>query len=164
MNSSAKFIKVIGLSAAIFMIGTAVADPGAGEYEGLAGRVFAVTAEVEYSDDPGLPAGTVFENCYYFNVDGTWSDPLYPDFGVDVPGYWVQHSTLPKVTYTATVSEAAVADGPFEGLLLTQNGTVNAGMGEGQQKLLAYTTVYFEGWPFIEVVSRGRAVDSCPLF
>jgi len=151
--------------AALTLSNSGIADPGAGgAFDGLAGRIFAVEAKVVYSDDPLLPAGTVFNNCYYFNADGSWFDPLYPDIGVAVPGYWVQHADLPKIMYTATVSESAVADGDFDGLLLTQTGVVAQSQGEGRQKLLAYTNVYFEGWPIIEVVSRGDAVEACPYF
>ena len=150
--------------AALLAAAPGLTDPGAGGHDGLSGRIFAVEAHVVYSDDPGLPAGTVFNNCYHFNADGTWFDPLYPDLGSAVPGAWVQHADSPKIAYTATVSEAAVLGGPYEGLLLTQNGVVNSLQDNGQQKLLAYTIVYFAGWPFIEVESRGRSVDSCPYF
>jgi hypothetical protein len=157
-------VKRVALLSVLLISASAAADPGAGEFEGLAGLTFDVTAEVTYSDDPALPAGTVFENCYFFNEDGVWFDPLYPDFGVAIPGYWVQHSMLPKITYTATVSETAAAGGPFAGLMLTQNGVVTPGPDNGNKKLLAYTTVYFGGWPIVEVVSIGRAVDDCPYF
>ena len=163
--------KITILAASLLILATlamsdrGMADPGAGgEFKGLAGRIFAVEAKVVYSDDPLLPTGTVFNNCYYFNADGSWFDPLYPDIGMAVPGYWVQHADLPKIMYTATVSESAVGDGVFAGLLLTQTGVVTQSQGEGRQKLLAYTNVYFEGWPFIEVVSQGDAVEACPYF
>jgi hypothetical protein len=144
--------------------GPAAADLGAGDFEGLANRVFAVEAWVVYSVDPTLPEGTVFENCYSFNADGTWFDPLYPDLGSAVPGVWVQYAESPKILYSATVSESAVSGGPYAGLLLTQNGIVNTTEDNGRQKLLAYTTVYFEGFPIIDVVANGRSVASCPYF
>ncbi len=164
MIARASHIKSIVVAATLLVAGPGIADPGAGEFEGLSGRIFAVEATVVYSDDPALPAGTVFNNCYYFNADGSWFDPLYPDLGVAVPGVWVQYADLPKIAYTATVSESAVAGGDYEGLLLTQNGVVNQSKGKGRQKLRAYTTVYFAGWPFIDVVAEGDATDSCPYF
>lgn len=164
MNRTIMLAASLLIVATLAMSDRGMADPGAGPYNGLAGRIFAVEAKVVYSDDPLLPAGTVFNNCYHFNADGSWFDPLYPDISAAVPGYWVQHTDLPKIKYTATVSESAVGDGAFAGLLLTQTGLVRQSQGNGRQKLLAYTNVYFEGWPFIEVVSRGDAVEACPYF
>lgn len=164
MITRASQIRNVVFVAALIAAGPGMADPGAGDFEGLAGRIFAVEATVVYSDDPAFPAGTVFDNCYYFNADGSWFDPLYPNLGSAVPGMWVQHADLPKIAYTATVSESAVAGGDYEGLLLSQNGVVHPSQGTGRQKLRAYTTAYFAGWPFLDVVSEGHAVDSCPYF
>ena len=164
MKTITNYLGRIAAVASLFVAAPGLTEPGAGGMEGLEGRIFAVEARVVRSEDPGLPAGTVFNNCYYFNADGTWFDPLYPDRGSAVPGFWVQHVQSPKIRYTATVSESAVTGGPYEGLSLTQNGTVNSAEDNGRQKLLAYTTVYFGGWPIIDVVSEGRVVDSCPNF
>lgn len=127
---------------------------------GLAGRIFAVDAEVTLSLDPAFPAGTTFQNCYYFNEDGTWFDPLFPDFGIAVPGGWIQHTELPKISYTATV---AASDETF-GLTLIQSGTVGPPRGAAMQKIRAYTTVWVGALPVVEVLSNGRSVDECPYF
>lgn len=127
---------------------------------GLAGRIFAVDAEVTLSLDPAFPAGTTFQNCYYFNEDGSWFDPLFPDFGIAVPGGWTQHTELPKISYTATV---AASDDTF-GLTLIQNGIVHPASGASMQKIRAYTTVWVGALPVVEVLSKGRAVEECPYF
>lgn len=84
-----------------------MADPRAGSFDSLTSRISAVEANVAYSGDPLLTAGAVCNNCYHFNTDGNWFDPPYPDIGVAVPGYRVRHADLPKIIYTATVSESA---------------------------------------------------------
>ena len=127
---------------------------------GLAGRIFAVDAEVTMSLDPAFPAGTTFQNCYFFNEDGSWFDPLFPDFGIAVPGGWIQHTELPRISYTATV---AASDDTF-GLTLIQNGTVGPPRGTAMQKIRAYTTVWIGALPVVEVLSNGRSVAECPYF
>lgn len=129
--------------------------------DNLAGRIFAVDAEVTFSLDPAFPAGTAFQNCYFFDEDGVWFDPLFPDFGIAVPGGWRQHTGFPKIGYTATV---APSDATF-GLTLIQNGQVTPPpRGNGHAKLRAYTTVWVEALPVVEVLSVGRAVEECPYF
>ena len=104
--------------------------------------------------------GDTFKNCYYFNEDGTWDDPLFPSPLFPVPGVWVQHTELPKIIYTATVPI------PDAGFLLIQNGTVNPSRGKAKQRLTAYTAVFAAGIAgngvFSEIESRGRAVEDCP--
>lgn len=150
----------VGFIAGLGIVSSAGAEPARpDELNGLAGRTFAIEAEIVYSIDPGSPVGLVFENCYTFNEDGSWIDPLW--FPGDViPGVWVQHTELPKIKYTATVTAS-------DPLLLIQNGEVNPSRGKGNQKLTAYTMVFFveDGDPLlvVEVVSRGRAVETCPF-
>ncbi|HKJ16214.1 MAG TPA: hypothetical protein VJ984_02550 [Xanthomonadales bacterium] len=145
-----------------FAINDVMADPPEHSNE-LSGRIYAVHAEVVGSLDPGFPVGTEFDNCYSFNEDGTWFDPLYPDFGIAVPGVWIQHDDRPQLDYTATVANQSETPG----LLLIQNGTATPGPANGSSKLVAYTTVFLidEGnLPVVEVKSVGEAVDSCPYF
>ena len=162
------------LTATIFGILVCVgiaASAGAGSHDSLAGKVFAVRAEVTFSLDPSFPAGTTFNNCYTFNEDGSWDDPLFPDFSAPIPGVWVQYTERPKIRYTATVSALA------PGLLLIQNGTVKPGRdndddsdsdsdsdGKRASKLTAYTTVFVNDLRVVDVLSKGKAVDTCPYF
>lgn len=150
----------VGFIAGLGIVSSAGAEPARpDELNGLAGRTFAIEAEIVYSIDPESPVGLVFENCYTFNEDGSWIDPLWFP-GEVIPGVWVQHTELPKIQYTATVTAS-------DPLLLIQNGVVNPSRGKGNQKLTAYTTVFAveNGDPLlvVEVVSRGRAVETCPF-
>lgn len=156
MKINSGYAAAIGLILISAIASSAGADPGRSEpLGGLSGRVFAVEAEILFSLDPSSPVGLVFENCYTFNEDGSWEDPLFP-LG-PFPGVWVQHTELPKILYTATVDDA------FPGLLLIQNGTVHPSRGKGVQRLTAYTTVFDQGVPVVEVLSKGKAVESCPF-
>lgn len=143
----------------------------AGSHNSLAGKVFAVRAEVIFSLDPTFPAGTTFNNCYTFNEDGSWEDPLFPDISAPIPGVWVQYTERRKIRYTATVSALA------PGLLLIQNGTVRPGRhndgdsdsdsdsdGKKPSKLTAYTSVFVNDLRVVDVLSKGKAVDTCPYF
>jgi hypothetical protein len=128
-------------------------------FGGLSGAIFAVEAEVVASLDPGFPEGLVFDNCYFFNEDGSWYDPLFPYPNSDIVGIWVQHADLPHIEYTATVADASHAP-----VILIQNGTVVAGPGVGKQKILAYTTaVVAPAVVAVEVVSVGHRVETCPF-
>ena len=155
------FTALIGMVFCLGIADSAIATPdNSGPLNGLSGRVFAVEAEVLFTLDSDATGevGSTFENCYYFNEDGSWEDPLFPAPGYVVPGVWVQHTELPKIIYTATVPIAA------EGLLLIQNGTVNPSRGKAKQRLTAYTSVFIEGLGlFVEVESRGRSVEECPF-
>lgn len=156
---------LLGIIAGVGMIGSLAghADDD-GPFGGLAGTVFVVRAEVVASVDPGLPVGTVFDNCYHFYEDGIWFDPLYPEPGFGVPGVWVQHAERPKIAYTATVADQSVTPG----LLLIQNGTVTPGPASGKKaQVVAYTTVFSvaeENLPLVEVKSVGVGADACPFF
>lgn len=155
------FTALVGTIVCLGIAVSATATPDNSEpLNGLGGRVFAVEAEVLFTLDPGETGevGSTFENCYYFNADGSWVDPLFPSPDYVVPGVWVQHTELPKIIYTATVPIAA------QGLLLIQNGTVNPSRGKAKQRLTAYTSVFIEGIGlFVEVESRGRSVEECPF-
>ena len=155
----------LGIIAGLGMTGSMAAHAdNDGPFGGLAGTVFVVRAEVVASLDPGFPAGTVFDNCYHFYEDGTWFDPLYPDFGIAVPGVWIQHADRPKISYTATVADQSETPG----LLLIQNGTVTPGPANGKKaQVVAYTMVFSiadENLPLIEVKSVGVGADTCPFF
>lgn len=157
----------LGIVAGLGMTGSIVGHAeNDGPFGGLAGTVFAVRAEVVASIDPD-EVGFEFDNCYYFNEDGTWVDPLYPDFDFDSPGalgVWVQHTDRPKISYTATVANQVETPG----LLLIQNGTVTPGPANGKKaQVVAYTTVFLiEGdtVPLVEVKSTGEGMDTCPFF
>ena len=143
--------------AIIFSFG--ITSSAAAGGSGLAGKIFAVKAQVVHSLNPDFPVGLTFDNCYFFNEDGSWFDPLYPELGSAVPGIWIQHDDRPWITYTATVADPSLVPG----LLLIQNGRVTSR--SRKQKLLAYTSVIVDGTLLVvEVVSKGRVVDSCPFF
>ncbi len=137
---------------------SARAGIGAGPREsqrlrGLGGRVFAVHVE-ELS-----PPGPGFDNCYTFLADGTFVDPLF--FGPPgVPGTWTQHSVGAATTYTAT-AEFEIPDGPT--ITLVQEGTVTPARGRGVLQLEANTTVFVDGAPAADFLSRGQEVDDCPF-
>jgi len=155
----------LGVIASLGLLGSLASHAeGDGPFDGLAGTVFVVHAEVVASLDASLPAGTAFDNCYHFFEDGTWFDPLYPEFGFGVSGVWVQHTDRPKIAYTATVANQSETPG----LLLIQNGTVTPGPANGKKaQVVAYTTVYSiaeENLPLIEVKSVGVGTDTCPFF
>ena len=162
-------IKVIvamaaGLGLGLGLIGSATADDSDG---GLAGRVFAVQAELRLSLDPTYPPGSVFDSCFYFNEDGTWLDPLWPDVPADaVPGVWFQHAEHPKIAYTATVPASPAT---FD-LLYIQQGLVWPNPANGRQKLHAYSSAWYtdpgsgQTFAVFELEIRGEAVDECPYF
>ena len=156
------FSALIGVVLSLGIVVSVTAKPDNSKpLSGLEGRIFAVEAEIVYTLSPGDTGevGSTFNNCYYFNEEGEWVDPLFPDPSGNfvVPGVWVQHTELPKIIYTATVPIAS------EGLLLIQNGAVNPSRGKARQRLTAYTSLFVEGVGlFVEVVSRGRSVEECP--
>ena len=152
--------------------GHVMADPvkdREGLLDSLAERAFAVTAEIVFSADPGasgLDVGDTFANCYIFEADNVWIDPLFPAPGLPVLGGWVQHSEGPSLQYTASITSTVLSGVPS----LTQNGIVSPSRGESRNRLLAYTTVWVEDQPFIEVISQGEEVPiedigtECPAF
>lgn len=130
----------------------------------LAGRIFVVRAELRHSLDPLYPAGSHWNACFWFHEDGTWVDPLWPDYGIAVPGVWYQHSAKPKISYTTTVPASTAT---FD-LLYIQRGEVWPSQDNAQQKLHAYSSAWStdpgsgETVAIYEFEIRGRAVDECP--
>ena len=151
MKSTAGLSAVLALAA-----GVTGASVWADSDPGLAGKVFAIEAEVLFS--PSFPAGTVLNNCYTFNEDGTWDDPYFPDPYAPLPGVWVQHTDGPRISYTAVIADWA------PDLWLVQNGSVKSGRGASAQRLQAHSMVFVDGETLIaELVSYGREVEECPF-
>ncbi len=128
-----------------------------GLLDSLSGRAFAVEAEIVYTADPvasGFEVGDTFDNCYIFEDDNVWIDPLFPGPGAAVLGGWVQHTEGPSLRYTATIVDTVLSGLP----LLTQTGIVSPSRGQSRNRLIAYTTVWAGDHPFVEVVSRGKEV------
>ena len=134
MRSKAYLAIIIALISTFGVIGlveTVGATPEESQLlRGLGGRTFAVQATNLTGGGP--PLGT-FANCYIFNEDGSWIDPLFP-----VPGTWIQDSTGAKTSYTA---KAIVPIGGGAAVLLTQVGTVTPAGGRGTLQLDAFNTV-----------------------
>ena len=146
---------VIALIAAIGFVETVGATPdGSQRLRGLGGRVFLVEVEVVASFLEELPVGTVFPNCYFFEADGTWVDPAFPNPETPVPGTWTQHSNGTKTTYTASVDV---------GILLWQEGMITPAHGTGVLQLEAFSSVFFGDFSLADFVSVGSEVDECPL-
>lgn len=111
-----------------------------------------------------------FDNCYFFNADGTWDDPLFPALG-----NWNQGSVGAKTSYTADAFAPGIdisgpGDPPFiVDLLLEQVGQVTPAKGGGNLQLKAFSQaifVEFMGGDDLvvgEFVSVGHEVDECPL-
>ena len=151
------FTAVMLTLVSVGFIGSVWAAPdGSQRLRGLGGRVFLVEVEVLAAEDGfGLPpVGFIFANCYFFEVDGSWIDPAFPDPASPVPGTWVQHSTGAKTTYSA-FSDV--------GILLWQDGTVTPARGRGVLQLEAYSTVFYGDFPLAKFRSVGEEVDECPL-
>lgn len=146
---------IIALIAAIGIVETVWAVPdGSQRLRGLGGRVFLVEVEVVASVLDEIPVGLVFPNCYFFDADGTWVDPAFPDPASPVPGMWMQHSTGAKTTYTAYADV---------GIVLWQDGAITPARGTGVLQLEAFSTVFFGDFPLADFVSVGSEVDACPL-
>jgi hypothetical protein len=158
----------IGLIASGLTIGivdSVEAKPGESQrLRGLEGRVFAIHGEYLFSLIPGVAVGDEFDNCYYFNADGVWLDPKFPEPANPAdnpegawPGIWIQHSNGAKTSYTAMAEIPAAVE-------LVQSGTVTPAGGRGTLQLEAYSTVIIPGPVVIaEVVSIGYQVDECPF-
>jgi hypothetical protein len=151
------YLTIIGtLIAAIGIVETVGAKPeGSQRLRGLGDRVFLVEVEVVASvlgDD--LPVGMVFPNCYFFEADGTWVDPAFPNPETPVPGTWTQHSNGAKTTYSASADA---------GIVLWQEGTVTPAKGGGVLQLEAFSTLWFGDFALAEFVSVGSEVKECPL-
>jgi len=147
---------IITLIAAIGFVETVGATPdGSQRLRGLGGRVFLVEVEVVASNLEELPVGTMFPNCYFFEADGTWVDPAFPNTETPVPGTWTQHSNGAKTTYTA-IAEV--------GIVLWQEGMITPAQGTGVLQLEAYSSVLFgPDYSLADFVSVGSEVDECPL-
>lgn len=130
MNRITLIVVTIGMVLGI--AGVTWADPDDSQLlRGLGGRTFSVVVtNLTTGEEP-------FHNCYTFNEDGSWDDPLFlPDN--PIPGTWVQDSTGASTSYTARA--IAPLGGPFAALL-TQVGTVTPAGGNGTLLLDAYNTV-----------------------
>ncbi len=172
MNKKGRLSSIIALVLTFAVFGGLIAaiEPveAKSDKRSLAGRAFAIEGEW-LASVPGFnlpPVGFTFENCYTFNADGTWVDPLFL-----APSFWIQHTAGRTISYTA------IGDGSAFGAILTQNGTVKSGRhndddsdsdsdsdsdGKRKARLTAYSTLYFLGGLVAgEIVSRGHEVDSC---
>ena len=155
MKKTTFFAAVLGVAVSLGIVGLAVADPdGSQRLRGLGDRVFLVEVEVVASVLEELPVGTVFPNCYFFEADGTWVDPAFPNPETPVPGTWTQHSNGAKTTYSASADA---------GIVLWQEGTVTPAKGGGVLQLEAFSTLWFGDFALAEFVSVGSEVDECPL-
>jgi hypothetical protein len=157
------FTAVTGMIISFGIAGSASADPdGSQRNRGLGGRVFLVEVHDLFEDE-------FFDNCYFFNADGTWNDPLFP-----VMGGWSQDSVGAKTSYTAEalaedINLAPPTAEPFiVDLLIEQVGKVTPAEGKGTLQLTAFSQVFFVdfdgGGDLLvgEFVSVGNEVDVCP--
>lgn len=151
---------VVGGSVGI--IDTAEASHGNSSRDSLSGRSFQVNVK-------DLATGDSNSNCYTFEEDGTWIDPLFLP-GFVIPGTWIQHTGWPFTRYTSFARTPFPLDlGPDLGLApirLIQNGTVRPGWRKGSLRLRAYSTAIAEVEAIGDVVlgnflSTGHSVDSC---
>ncbi len=157
------FTAITGMIISFGIAGSASADPdGSQRNRGLGGRVFLVEVHNLFED-------VFFDNCYYFNADGTWNDPLFP-----VMGGWGQGSVGAKTSYIAEALaediNLASPDEPFiVDLLIEQVGKVTPAKGKGTLQLTAFSQLFFAefdgGGDLLigEFVSIGNEVDVCPL-
>lgn len=107
---------------------------------GLGGRSFAVQVFLE----DGAP---LFPNCYTFEADGTWIDPLAP------LGTWEQDRTGADTTYSA------VAPTPFGDI--EQTGSVRPRGGLLQLRASTFVPAGIAGPDSVTVISIGQEVESC---
>ena len=133
MKIKAYLIVLIVTFGVVGLVKNVAATPdGSQRLRGLGERTFAV----EVTD---LTDGRTFNNCYTFNEDGSWIDPMFLDPDFILPGTWEQDSTGAKTSYTATAW--AVLEDEGIGILLTQVGTVTPAKGGGILQLDADNTV-----------------------
>jgi len=158
MQNKLHTIAAIGLLAGICLIGameSLQAKPdGSQRLRGLGDRVFAV----HVNELTGNLGPWEFDNCYIFEADGTFLDPLFLDPSFIVPGTWEQHSNGAKTTYSATAEFAEL------GYLLEQQGMVTPAHGSGTLQIEAYSAFFEEGQLFLEFLAIGNEVDECPYF
>jgi len=158
-----------------FTVGNVDADSNKSKHhKGLGGLSFMVTVTDLYGNDAPK------ENCYTFNKDGTWIDPLFLEGNV-VPGTYVEKIKQNKTTYTVTglASIGPGDDGVEVGILLTQVGTVKPGHRHGYGHGHGKKILKLEAESTVDVVvyddpsniiagsvawlkSEGYQVKSCP--
>ena len=166
MRSKAYLTTIIALIATFGVIGVVetvgAAPDGSQHLRGLGGRVFLVEVHDLFED-------VFFDNCYSFNADGIWNDPLFPALGS-----WNQDSNGAKTSYTGEALAEAINLGSEEmpfivDLLIEQVGKVTPAKGKGTLQLTAFSQVFFVefdgGGDLLvgEFVSVGNEVDECPL-
>ena len=131
------------------------APDGSQRLRGLGGRIFAVNVYDVFADE-------YFDNCYIFNADGTWDDPLFPELGV-----WNQESVGARTDYTASAIVEDLDIGlPFlVTVSLEQHGMVTPARGRGNLQLWAFSQAFSEelGGLIAEFESVGYEVDECPF-
>jgi len=151
VNNTVQRKLATGLIAAMCVVGFVgtldAAPEGSQRLRGLGDRVFAVHV-VELTGNLGP---WEFDNCYFFEGDGTWIDPGFP-----APGSWGQHSTGARTSYSAS------AEVPELGYRLDQQGDVTPAHGKGTLQIEAISTFFVEGEKFLEFLSVGEEVDTCP--
>ncbi len=143
---------------------SASADPEESQrLRGMGGRVFLVVVQDLFAQ-PGSPE-EFFDNCYTFNEDGSWDDPLFP-----VLGTWEQASVGAKTSYFASALAEQLDIGIVVDLLIEQNGMVTPARGKGTLQLTAHSEVFFAGFTpegedllVARFFSEGYEVDECPL-
>ena len=166
MKRTSCLIAVIGILLAFGLMGGSIGIVDSAEASSyghkspmsLAGRSFQIHGTyVSWDDSLGFgPKPPDFENCYSFEEDGTWIDPLFPALGT-----WIQHTGGYLTRYTAFANALDLL-GPGVDLGLIQNGVVKRSGHRGKLKLNAYSTVVIGGGTVLGVVlSKGRAVHSC---
>ena len=162
MQNKANMTILLGLIAAISIfeiVGTLEANPeGSQRLRGLEGRVFAVNVYDVFIDE-------YFDNCYTFNADGTWVDPLFPALG-----NWNQDSNGAKTSYTGTAFAEDLDFGapgePFlVNILLEQQGMVTPARGRGNLQLYAFSEAFSDelGGLIGQFESVGHEVEECPF-
>ena len=143
------------LIAAICVVGTVetleATPEGSQRLRGLGDRVFAV----HVTELTGNIGPLEFDNCYFFEANGTWIDPGFLDPSFVVPGTWGQDSNGAKTSYGASAE--------FDIFRLEQQGMVTPAHGAGTLQIEAYSTVFVEGQAFLEFLSVGNEVEDCPF-
>jgi hypothetical protein len=145
---------VFGVIAATATVAAAEPDDSQ-RLRGLGGRDFAVHVT-------GILEGNelAFDNCYTFESNGVWLDPLFA-----APGTWVQHSVGTATAYTGSASAPVL---PGITVHIVQEGEVTPAQGGGVLQLIAHNVIFLtvEGYgeiPLGELTSVGHETDSCAV-
>ena len=153
MKSNTSIVAVLVFAiVTIGSVGPLMADPdGSQNLRGLGGRTFEVMVTELWE------GGGSFHNCYVFEDDGTFIDPLFP------PGdsNWVQHRVGTSTNYTA-VATSVIPD--VLDLTLVQEGVITPAGGSGVLQLEAssYAMGTFLGDEiYLEFLSVGFQNDDC---